>query len=172
MNEESHSMDQLYTPWRMNYLQQNDKAAHKPHSDECVFCAKPKVTDDSEEHIVARSTFVYVTLNLYPYNNGHAMVIPYAHVPSMEHLPTEGLTDLMLMTNKTIAALRKVYTPHAFNVGANIGKAAGAGIAGHFHLHIVPRWEGDTNFMTPVSGTRVIPELLLDTWRKLREAWV
>jgi ATP adenylyltransferase len=99
------------------------------------------------------------------------MVIPYAHVPSPEALPVEALTNLMVTANNALTALRKVYKPMAFNMGANLGEAAGAGIAGHFHLHIVPRWAGDTNFMSVVGNTRVIPDLLEDTWRKLREAW-
>ena len=163
-------MEHLYTPWRMSYLRGESK---KPAVD-CIFCAKAAATGDAaeqEEHIVARSKFVFVTLNLYPYNNGHLMVVPNQHVPSPEDLPPEVLTDLMLTTNHALAALRKVYNPQAFNVGANLGEAAGAGIADHFHLHIVPRWAGDTSYMTVLAETRVIPDLLEDTWRKLREAW-
>ncbi len=159
-------MDHLYTPWRMTYLQ---KDAGKRM--DCVFCTKAATTDDRAEHMVARSEYVFVTLNLYPYNNGHLMIVPYAHVPSPEQLPPEALTDLMLTTNRALAALRQVYNPQAFNVGANLGAAAGAGIADHFHLHIVPRWGGDTNYMTITANTRVIPDLLDDTWRKLRDAW-
>lgn len=163
-------MDHLYTPWRMSYLT-GDK---KPGPDQCVFCVKAASADeqtDRAEHILAKSKHVFATLNLYPYNNGHLMVVPYEHVPSMENLSPDALTDLMLMANRAMAALRKVYNPQAFNVGANIGSAAGAGIAAHFHLHIVPRWSGDTNFMTVVGDTRVLPDLLDETWRKLREAW-
>jgi ATP adenylyltransferase len=162
-------MDHLYTPWRMNYLRGEDK---KPTVD-CIFCAKvsPNGVDERAEHIVARSRFVFVTLNLYPYNNGHLMIVPNAHVASPEDLPDEALTDLMVTMNRALAALRKVYNPQAFNIGANLGAAAGAGIAGHFHLHVVPRWAGDTNYMTVLAETRVIPDLLDDTWRKLREAW-
>lgn len=156
----------LFTPWRMAYLRGEKK---KPDVD-CIFCAKIDAPDD-REHVVHRAQFVYVTLNLYPYNNGHLMIIPYAHVPSLENLPAEALTELMLVTNQSMAALRKVYNPPAFNMGANVGEASGAGVAGHFHLHVVPRWSGDTNFMTVVGSTRVIPDALEDTWRKLREAW-
>ncbi len=158
-------MDHLYTPWRMTYLKAEGR---KPV--DCVFCAKVNA-DDEAENVVARSQHVFVTLNLYPYNNGHLLVVPYAHVPSLEALPPDALTDLMLTTNRALAALRTVYNPQAFNIGANIGAAAGAGIADHFHLHIVPRWGGDTSFMAVTAETRVIPELLTDTWRKLREAW-
>lgn len=160
-------MDHLYTPWRMSYLRGEKK---KPIVD-CIFCAKPLTTDDAAEHMVFRSKFVYVTLNLYPYNNGHMMIIPYEHVDSPEKLSAEALTDLMLTTNNALTTLRTVYNPQAFNMGANLGEAAGAGIAGHFHFHIVPRWAGDTNYMSVVGTTRVIPETLEDAWRKLRDAW-
>lgn len=160
------NFDHLYTPWRYGYLSGDRK---KPEVD-CIFCAKVNA-DDEAELVVYRSTYVYVTLNLYPYNNGHLMVVPYAHVPSTEQLPPEALTDLMLTTNAALATLRRVYKPQAFNVGANLGEAAGAGVAGHFHLHIVPRWAGDTNFMSVVGSTRIIPDELVETWRKLREAW-
>jgi ATP adenylyltransferase len=99
------------------------------------------------------------------------MIVPNAHVASPEDLPVEALTDLMVTMNRALAALRTVYNPQAFNIGGNLGAAAGAGIAGHFHLHVVPRWAGDTNYMTVLAETRVIPDLLDDTWRKLREAW-
>lgn len=136
----------------------------------CIFCNKVN-GDDDEEHIVARSAFVYVTLNRYPYNNGHTMVVPYAHVASQEELAEEALTDLMLTTNRTLAALRQLYQPQAFNLGANIGTAAGAGIAEHYHFHIVPRWQGDSNFMSTVGDTRVIPDSLDNTYRELKAIW-
>lgn len=137
----------------------------------CIFCQKVQGKDDAAEHVLARSAHVYVTLNLYPYNNGHMMVVPYAHVSSMEALPTEVLTDLMATTNRALAVLREAYNPQAFNIGANIGAAAGAGIVEHFHLHVVPRWGGDNNFMSVVGGTRVIPEWIDDTYKMLREVW-
>ena len=136
----------------------------------CIFCNKINAQDD-EEQIVARSQHVYVTLNLYPYNNGHVMVVPYAHVDTQEALPTEALTDLMLTTNRALAALRRLYNPQTFNLGANIGAAAGAGIAEHYHFHIVPRWAGDVNFMSTVASTRVIPDSLENTYRELRAVW-
>jgi len=142
----------------------------KHPADGCIFCNKV-LADDDEEQIIARSRFVYVTLNRYPYNNGHLMVVPYEHVESQEKLTTEALTDLMLTINRALAALRAVYNPQAFNIGANLGAAAGAGIADHFHFHIVPRWQGDSNFMTAVGDTRVIPASLDDTYRDLRAAW-
>lgn len=138
--------------------------------DGCIFCQKP-LGDDDTEQIVARSEHVYVTLNRYPYNNGHVMVVPYAHIQSQEELPVEALTDLMVTVNRTLAALRKLYNPQAFNLGANIGAAAGAGIADHYHFHIVPRWQGDANFMTTVGDTRVIPDTLDATYHELKTIW-
>lgn len=161
----------LWTPWRMPYLRGEDRKRY----DGCVFCIKGRETADPDfdnrEFIVARSTHVYAVLNMYPYNNGHMLIIPYAHGPTMEDLPTETLTDLMLTINKALAAIRKVYHPSAFNIGANMGVEAGAGIPEHFHFHIVPRWDGDTGFMTVTGGARVIPDMLVDTHRQLREAW-
>ena len=136
----------------------------------CVFCNKVHA-DDAAEHVIARSAHVFVTLNRYPYNNGHLMVVPYHHVASQEDLPVEALTDLMLTTNRALAALRRVYHPHAFNLGANLGAAAGAGIAEHYHFHIVPRWREDANFMTVVGETRVVPAALDDTYQELKRVW-
>ena len=158
-------MDRLYTPWRMAYI----KGLNKP-MDGCVFCNKMD-GEDSAEYVLARSKYVYVTLNIYPYSNGHLMVVPYEHIASQEELPVEGLTDLMVMVNRAVAVLRKAYYPHAFNLGANIGTAAGAGIAEHFHFHIVPRWSGDSNFMTVVGNTRVIPDTLDNIYVELYSIW-
>lgn len=136
----------------------------------CIFCNKI-VGDDDVEQIVARSEHVYVTLNRYPYNNGHLMVVPYEHIETQEALSAEALTDLMLTINRSLGALRKLYNPAAFNLGANIGAAAGAGIAEHYHFHIVPRWPGDANFMSTVADTRVIPDTLDNTYRELKAIW-
>jgi ATP adenylyltransferase len=162
----------LWTPWRMPYL----KGEEKKQYDGCPFCIKGKGDKndpefDRKETIVARSEHVYAALNTYPYNNGHMLIIPYAHVPSMENLPPEVLIDLMHMVNRALRALRRVYDPQAFNVGANIGAEAGAGIPDHFHFHIVPRWNADTGFVTVVGGARVIPDMLDATWRQLQEVW-
>lgn len=138
--------------------------------DGCVFC-KLAADEANATQVVARSQHVYVTLNLYPYNNGHLMVVPYEHVQSQEALSPEALTNLMVTVNRCLAVLRKVYNPAAFNLGANIGAAAGAGIAEHYHFHIVPRWNGDANFMSVVSDTRVIPDTLENTYRELKAAW-
>jgi ATP adenylyltransferase len=157
----------------MSYLQSNPQppATGLLKSTGCIFCDLPREERDAENLIVRRGQYAYVILNLYPYNNGHFMVVPYAHTASSEQLDATTLAELMLLLNQGLAALRKLYNPQAFNVGMNIGAAAGAGIAGHVHLHAVPRWAGDTNFMTVAADTRVIPEDLRVTWRRLREAW-
>ena len=157
-------MKRLWTPWRMQYLTGADKSHSTPG---CVFCAKVSSPDDTE-HILCRGQSAYVTLNRYPYNNGHLMVIPNTHVPSLEDLDPAALTELMLLTNRGLAALRQAYHPDGFNIGVNLGRAAGAGIAEHVHIHIVPRWNADTNFMPIVGETRVIPETLDQTYARLR----
>lgn len=159
------TMEHLWTPWRMAYIR-----GEKQPVEGCLFCNKIG-GDDDVEHVVARSQHVYVTLNRYPYNNGHLMIVPYAHVDTQETLPVEALTDLMTTTNRALAALRKLYNPAAFNLGANIGGAAGAGIAEHYHFHIVPRWPGDANFMSTVGNTRVVPDTLDNTYRDLKTIW-
>lgn len=157
----------LWTPWRMPYLRGEDSRQH----DGCILCGKVHTEDDAAEFVVARTEHMVVALNLYPYNNGHLLIIPRQHVPSIEALPVEALTDLMVTVNKGIAALRALYKPHAFNIGANIGSEAGAGIPEHFHLHVVPRWNADSNFMMVTAGTRVVPDVLENTFRELREVW-
>lgn len=158
-------MDHLWTPWRMAYIRGEKKPVEG-----CLFCNLAADADNTTQ-VVARSTHVYVTLNLYPYNNGHLMVVPYEHVQTQEMLDDAALTDLMVTVNKALGALRKVYNPAAFNLGANIGAAAGAGIAEHYHFHIVPRWNGDANFMSVVGDTRVIPDTLDNTYFALKQAW-
>jgi len=136
----------------------------------CLFCVKPR-SEDAEAHILHRGRLCYVILNRYPYNNGHLMVVPYAHVATLENLDAETLVELMRLAQLSLRVLREAYAPQGpqgFNLGLNIGKVAGAGIAGHLHLHIVPRWGGDTNYMTIVGETRVIPEWLNQTYERLR----
>ncbi len=160
-------MQHLWTPWRMAYLTGEGR---KP-VEGCIFCAKIAAGDDAAEHVIHRGDWAYVTLNRYPYNNGHLMVVPYAHVASFEALDEAALAEVMRLMNHSLAALRSVYRPDGFNVGANLGSIAGAGVAGHVHLHVVPRWAGDTNFMPIVGDTRVIPELLDQTYERLKQAW-
>lgn len=136
----------------------------------CVFCNAVQQPDDAAL-IVARSEYVYTIFNRYPYNNGHLMVVPYEHIDSQERLAPAALTDLMVTVNRALAALRQLYRPTAFNLGANIGAAAGAGIAEHYHFHIVPRWHGDANFMSIVGETRVIPDTLENSYHELKAIW-
>lgn len=171
-------MEHLWSPWRMAYLRASP-APQRLHGTAtgllkmpaCIFCDFPAENNDAENLLVWRGAHAFVMLNRYPYNNGHLMVIPYAHQPTLERLDAPTLTDIMLLTNAALAALRQVYNPNAFNLGMNIGTAAGAGIAEHVHMHVVPRWAGDTNFMSVTSGTRVIPEDLRVTWEQVRAAW-
>ena len=133
----------------------------------CLFCVKPRESD-AEAHILYRGHLCYVILNRFPYNNGHLMVVPYVHVPSLEDLSVDTLAELMALTQLSLRVLRTAYAPHGFNVGVNIGNAAGAGVAEHVHLHVVPRWSGDSNYMTIVGKTRIIPEWLDQTYKRLR----
>jgi ATP adenylyltransferase len=151
----------LWAPWRQSYVIQLS------HSNECIFC-KAVNGSDEENYVIYRTSYTIALLNRYPYNNAHVMIAPKRHVPSTELLTNEELVDLMNTLNKILNAVRECYNPHGFNIGANIGKAAGAGIEGHIHIHIVPRWNGDTNFMPVLARTKVIPEDLKITWKKLR----
>jgi ATP adenylyltransferase len=155
-------MDRLWTPWRMPYLRGEDE---RPEG--CIFCRKIDAAD-SKEHILYRGKHCYVALNRYPYSNGHLMVIPFLHVPSLENLDRPTLCEMMQVVKMSLAVLREAYDPQGFNVGVNLGKAAGAGIAEHVHMHIVPRWMADTNFMQVVGKTRLIPELLDDAYQRLK----
>jgi len=139
----------------------------EPLPEGCLFCVKPR-SEDAEAHIVHRGPLCYVILNRYPYNNGHLMIVPYEHVATLEDLGSEALAEMMALTQVSLRVLREAYSPEGFNLGMNIGEVAGAGVAGHIHLHIVPRWGGDTNYMTVVSHTRTIPEWLDETYRRLR----
>jgi ATP adenylyltransferase len=158
-------MDHLYTPWRMAYIRGEKKPVEG-----CVFCSLAASQDDNKQ-MIAYSKHVFLTLNLYPYNNGHLMVIPYEHMQSQESMSEEMLTDLMLTVNRALAVLRKAYNPPAFNLGVNLGQAAGAGVAEHYHFHIVPRWPGDASFMTVIGNTRVIPDTLDNIHRELKAVW-
>jgi len=155
-------MSCLWTPWRMAYLRGDD-----PRPEGCLFCNKPQ-SKDAEVHILHRGRLCYIALNRYPYNNGHLMVVPYAHVPSLEDLDAEALNELMALTQLSLQVLREAYAPEGFNLGMNIGTAGGAGVAEHVHLHVVPRWSGDTNYLTVVGKTRTIPEWLDQTYERLR----
>lgn len=138
--------------------------------DHCVFCHKIGA-DDEQEYILYRGQHVYVTLNLYPYNSGHLLIVPCAHLATLDALPPATAAELMQVAQAGVAALRTVYNPEGFNIGINIGPAGGAGIAEHLHMHVVPRWSGDTNYMTVIGQTRTIPDMLADTYARLRAAW-
>jgi ATP adenylyltransferase len=139
---------------------------------ECIFCTKPAEQRDRENYILYRGQHGYIMLNAYPYNNGHLLILPYAHVPTLEQLDEATAAELMLLTQRGITALRRSMSPEGFNIGVNIGKAAGAGIADHVHVHIVPRWTGDTNFMPVVGSVRLVPELLEATYERLVAAGI
>lgn len=137
----------------------------------CIFCKFSGEQDDTKNLIIMRGKKAFVILNRYPYTSGHLMVVPYLHRSSLELLDPETRAEMMELASKSILVLGKLYQPQGFNLGINIGSAAGAGIADHVHLHVVPRWGGDTNFMSSVGETRVLPEALGDTWRKVVEEW-
>ncbi|MGC9356915.1 MAG: HIT family protein [Anaerolineae bacterium] len=155
-------MKRLWAPWRMPYLLNEDE---KPEG--CIFCHKAERSDE-EEHILYRGEHVFVALNRYPYSNGHMLVIPYRHTSRLEALDDSTLLEMMQITRCTLRILRAVYQPQGFNVGINEGEAAGAGVAEHLHLHIVPRWNHDANYMTVIGETRVLPEMLDETYRIFR----
>jgi len=157
-------MDHLWSPWRYSYVQTATP------DDACIFCAKAAGSRDEENLVVHRARLNFILLNLYPYNNGHVMIAPYEHVATLEDAREETAAEMMLLTRLVQVHLRSIYRPGGFNFGMNIGEAAGAGVAGHIHMHVVPRWRGDANFMTTIGETRVLPEDLSETYRKLREA--
>jgi ATP adenylyltransferase len=158
-------MDQLWSPWRYQYVR-------KAHADEgCIFCQKPEQSNDEENLLVYRGKHNYVLLNLYPYTTGHMMVVPYAHVATLEGTSEFILEEMILLAQQAQRHLRVVYRSPGFNIGMNLGESAGAGIAGHMHLHVLPRWPGDTNFMTTIAETRVLPEELAVTYKKLSAAF-
>lgn len=136
----------------------------------CIFCAYPAQERDEEHYILHRSERCFVILNIYPYNSGHLMIAPYQHVPSIEELDAETLIDLMTTAQRCLRAFRVAMQPHGFNMGINQGRVAGAGIADHVHFHVVPRWNGDTNFMPVLADVKVMPDYLGNTYRQLRQA--
>lgn len=158
-------MKRVWSPWRMKYV---TKQLETPG---CLFCSVLRQNDDAETLIVYRGKYAYAILNRYPYTSGHLMVVPVVHASSLTELDTPTRLELFDLLARAEDALRKVYSPEGFNIGANLGEAAGAGIPGHLHFHIVPRWCGDTNFMSVVGETRVLPEELTESFRRIQEAW-
>lgn len=166
-------MERLWAPWRMEFiLGENAKSVPGAANDGCVLCALPKETDGPENLILWRGERIYVVMNKFPYSNGHLMVVPFRHVGDYEDLTEEEGAELFRLSRRCVAILRKSLKAHGFNVGLNLGKAAGAGIEPHLHLHIVPRWEGDHNFMPVLGDVRVIPEHIQATYAGLRDLFL
>ncbi len=166
-------MDRLWAPWRMEFiLNENAKSGEGDGSSGCVLCGLRQMDDGPGNLILCRGALTYIVMNKYPYSNGHLMVVPHRHVGDFEELTEEEGSELFRMNQRCITVLRENMKTHGFNVGYNLGKAAGAGIEPHLHLHIVPRWEGDHNFMPVLSDVRVIPEHLEATYEALRKSFV
>jgi ATP adenylyltransferase len=158
------TMDFLWTPWRYAYIVSSDKAAG------CVFCEALKRTDDPNTGVVYRGRNCFVILNAFPYTSGHVMIVSNQHIDELRKLPADTAQEMMALAQRLEAVLHEVYHPDGVNLGMNIGKAAGAGVAGHIHMHVLPRWIADSNFMTVVGETRILPESLDTTYKRLKES--
>jgi len=158
-------MDHIYSPWRKEYF---DRDKSNPS---CVFCEAIKQPDSAENLIIFRGKFAFVILNRYPYTSGHLMVVPYLHSSVLSELKGDVLLEMMQLTQKAVSVLGQEYQPQGFNIGMNLGAVAGAGIIEHLHMHVVPRWNGDANFISVIGQTRVLPETLEETYERLRAAW-
>ena len=154
----------IWAPWRLAYV----KDASKDIEEECIFCAKPAAGDDEANLVVHRGERCFVILNKFPYTNGHLMVAPYEHVATLPEVEAETVAELMALAQEAMTILERTYAPHGYNVGFNQGRVAGAGVEHHIHLHVVPRWGGDTNFMPVIADTRVMPQSLEDSYAALR----
>lgn len=158
-------MKQLWAPWRLAFVEKVSRLSG------CIFCEKPALKRDDTSFILRRSRHAYVIMNIYPYNNGHLLIAPYRHIAAIEKLPEPVLLDMLRLVQQSLTAIRKAYAPEGFNIGVNQGAMAGAGIAHHIHLHIVPRWGADTNFMPVLSETRVLPQHLAASYVRLKAAF-
>lgn len=158
-------MESLHAPWRIEYI-----LAPKPQASESLFVRIAQASDDEANHVIARDKTCFALLNTYPYNGGHLMIVPYRQTADLEELTDEELTGLWKLTRRCQRALKQVMKPDGFNIGINLGKVAGAGIAEHLHIHVVPRWLGDTNFMPVLAGTTVVPQALRELASQLRAA--
>jgi ATP adenylyltransferase len=158
-------MDHLWTPWRFPYLHANKADV------DCIFCAAATSTDDERALVIFRAQFNFVILNRYPYTSGHLMVAPYQHVSRLQAVEDSVTAEMMRLARMAETVLGAVYNPHGMNLGLNLGQAAGAGIEQHLHLHALPRWKGDANFMTSVANARIIPEVLEETYQKTKAAF-
>ncbi len=159
-------MERLWAPWRMRYVE-----GPKVPRDECVFCVAGAAADDAQTHVLQRGEHSFSILNRYPYNNGHLMVVPYVHASALAEVTDAALAEMMQTAARWTAVMTQVFRTDGFNAGLNLGSAAGAGIKDHLHLHLVPRWNGDTNFMPVVGDVKVLPEELPVTWQRLRDGW-
>lgn len=162
------SLHRLWAGWRSSYIE--GVANVEPSDDGCVFCALAASTSDNGQ-VLARGPLTFAVLNLYPYTSGHLLVTPNRHVGDLDALTTDEANAVMAMTRQANTALNDAYHPDGVNVGLNLGRAAGAGMPGHLHVHVVPRWLGDTNFMTSVAEARVLPETLSRSFERLKAAW-
>jgi ATP adenylyltransferase len=156
--------ERIWAPWRLAYV----KDASKDSAEECIFCAKPAEDDDEANLIVHRGDRCFVILNLYPYTNGHLMIAPYEHLATLPALGAETLAEMMALSQRAMTILEESYQPHGYNVGFNQGRVAGAGVEHHIHMHVVPRWGGDTNFMPVLADTRVMPQTLQQSYEALK----
>ena len=159
--------ERIWAPWRLEYV----KDASKDSEQECIFCAKPADGDDEANLIVHRGERCFVILNLFPYTNGHLMVAPFDHLGSITELPAETIAEMMELAQRAMRGLEQRYAPHGYNVGFNQGRVAGAGVEHHIHMHVVPRWGGDTNFMPVLADTRVMPQSLEQSYETLRDVF-
>ncbi len=155
-------MEHIFAPWRRDFIEKKDR------EEECIFCKRRELDSSPESLVIFKSKLGFILLNKYPYNNGHLMVAPYAHKGDFSELTAEELTDLSECLQLSINVLKKAYNPQGFNLGMNLGSVAGAGVADHLHWHIVPRWGGDTNFMPVIGQTKVLHEMLEDTFGRLK----
>lgn len=160
-------MDYLWTPWRYAYIATAARNDGQPAP--CIFCELPHLPD-VDAKIVFRGEHCFVILNSFPYTSGHVMVVPFVHLDELQKLPAEAAREMMTLCQKMEGVLRSVYTPDGMNFGMNVGRAAGAGVAAHVHMHVVPRWFGDTNFMTVTGESRVLPETLEETYTRIKSA--
>ncbi|HET9119971.1 MAG TPA: HIT domain-containing protein [Solirubrobacterales bacterium] len=160
-------MDRIWAPWRLTYV----KDASKDNESECIFCAALDAGNDDANLIVRRGERAFVMLNKYPYTNGHLMVAPYEHIAELQGLDEETMAEIMSLAQRGISALESSYAPHGYNVGFNQGRVAGAGVEHHIHMHVVPRWGGDTNFMPVLGDTRVMNQTLHDSYETVKEAF-
>ncbi|MFN7997541.1 MAG: HIT domain-containing protein [Bryobacteraceae bacterium] len=158
-------MEHLWSPWRYQYVSTAEQAT------ECIFCCLPAADHDRENLIVFRGRLNFVILNRYPYTSGHLMVVPYEHKATVDSVSEDALMEMILLARQAETHLRSIYRPDGLNMGINVGRAAGAGVAGHIHMHVLPRWVADANFMTSVGETRVLPEDLPVTYEKVSRAF-